>query len=166
MRVLHIDAVWQMRAEYQDAIVHQARVQQAQRVFEDSEKQNKLEDSVKSAMCPFLVLEIRRHHLIEDTLFQIHEKVFNWVFFFISYSFLPAFHISFLPSSFFPFYFSFIFFFSPSFISFFFLSFLLFILFIFYLSFHPPLLSFLFPPYLSFFLSFFLYFILSCCYVE
>ena len=75
VRVLHLDAVWQMRAEYQNAIVHQARVQQAQRVFEDPEKATKLEDSVKSAMCPFLVLEIRRDHLIEDTLHQINKKV-------------------------------------------------------------------------------------------
>ena len=73
---MHIDAVWQMRAEYQNAIVHQALVHQAQKVFEESEKKNSIGDSVKSAMCPFLVLEIRRDHLIGDTLAQISIKVY------------------------------------------------------------------------------------------
>ena len=67
-----------MRVEYQNAIVHQARVQQAQRLREEIQsKTNELEDAVKSAMCPFLVLEVRRDHLIEDTLNQIHLKV-SW----------------------------------------------------------------------------------------
>ena len=65
-----------MRVEYQNAIVHQARVQQAQRLREEIQsKADELEDAVKSAMCPFLVLEVRRDHLIEDTLNQIHLKV-------------------------------------------------------------------------------------------
>ena len=67
-----------MRVEYQNAIVHQARVQQAQRLQEEIQSEaNRLEDAVKSAMCPFLVLEVRRDHLIEDTLNQIHLKV-SW----------------------------------------------------------------------------------------
>ena len=74
--MLKIDAVSQMRVEYQNAIVHQARVQQAQRIREEVQKnQDDLEDAVKSAMCPFLVLEVRRDRLIEDTLNQIHLKV-------------------------------------------------------------------------------------------
>ena len=73
---MKIDAVSQMRVEYQNAIVHQARVQQAQRIREEVEKtQNDLEDAVKSAICPFLVLEVRRDHLIQDTLNQIDLKV-------------------------------------------------------------------------------------------
>ena len=64
-----------MRVEYQNAIVHQARVQQTQRLWEEVEKENCLEDAVKSAMCPFLVLEVRRDHLIQDTLDQIYLKV-------------------------------------------------------------------------------------------
>ena len=76
VRVLKIDAVSQMRVEYQNAIVHQARVQQAQRLLEEVQSEaDELEDAVKSAMCPFLVLEVRRDHLIEDTLNQIHLKV-------------------------------------------------------------------------------------------
>ena len=73
--MLKIDAVSQMRVEYQNAIVHQARVQQAQRIREEVQKKDDLEDAVKSAMCPFLVLEVRRDHLIEDTLNQIYLKV-------------------------------------------------------------------------------------------
>lgn len=67
-----------MRVEYQNAIVHQARVQQAQRIREEAQKNDTdLEDAVKSAMCPFLVLEVRRDHLIDDTLNQIHLKVWE-----------------------------------------------------------------------------------------
>lgn len=76
VRVLKIDAVSQMRVEYQNAIVHQARVQQAQRLREEIQsKADELGDAVKSAMCPFLVLEVSRDHLIEDTLNQIYLKV-------------------------------------------------------------------------------------------
>ncbi|XP_068730532.1 ubiquitin-protein ligase E3A-like [Montipora capricornis] len=78
VRVLKIDAVSQMRVEYQNAIVHQARVQQARRIREEVQKDEPdLTDAVKSAMCPFLVLEVRRDHLIEDTLNQIHLKEFD-----------------------------------------------------------------------------------------
>ena len=76
VRVLKIDAVSQMRVEYQNAIVHQARVQQAQRLREETQsKADELGDAVKSAMCPFLVLEVHRDKLIEDTLNQIYLKV-------------------------------------------------------------------------------------------
>lgn len=76
VRVLKIDAVSQMRVEYQNAIVHQARVQQAQRLREETQsKADELGDAVKSAMCPFLVLEVHRDNLIEDTLNQIYLKV-------------------------------------------------------------------------------------------
>lgn len=82
VRVLKIDAVSQMRVEYQNAIVHQARVQQAQRLWEEAQKKtNELEDAVKSAMCPFLVLEVRRDNLIEDTLNQINLKVIDLIVF-------------------------------------------------------------------------------------
>ncbi|KXJ25787.1 uncharacterized protein LOC110243883, partial [Exaiptasia diaphana] len=74
VRVMHIDAVWQMRAEYQNAIVHQARVQQAQKIFDRAEKSNKFNDAVKAATCPFLVLSIRRDYIIRDTMTQIHLK--------------------------------------------------------------------------------------------
>jgi len=67
-----------MRVEYQNAIVHQARVQQAQRLREETQsKADELGDAVKSAMCPFLVLEVHRDNLIEDTLNQIYLKEFD-----------------------------------------------------------------------------------------
>lgn len=62
-----------MGAEYCDAIVYQARVHQAQKVYEVDDID--VEDSVKSAMSPFLVLHVRRDHLIQDTLIQLKLKV-------------------------------------------------------------------------------------------
>lgn len=71
---MHIHAAWQMGTEYRDAFVYQARVEQARKVFEGSED-FQVKDSIKSAMSPFLVLEVRRDHFIEDTLVQIQLKV-------------------------------------------------------------------------------------------
>ncbi|XP_062508661.1 probable E3 ubiquitin-protein ligase HECTD2 isoform X2 [Corticium candelabrum] len=72
VRVLHIDAVMQMRQEYQDALVHQAAVQQAQLLLEDREKS--IVDVFYSASCPFFVLEVRRDHLVEDALVKLAGK--------------------------------------------------------------------------------------------
>ncbi|XP_071955318.1 probable E3 ubiquitin-protein ligase HECTD2 [Antedon mediterranea] len=72
--VLHFDAVIQMRKEYQSAILHQARVNQAQKYIQEGSRFKNISDSVKSAICPFLVLEIRRDHLIADTMAQIRGK--------------------------------------------------------------------------------------------
>ncbi|XP_033122180.1 ubiquitin-protein ligase E3A-like [Anneissia japonica] len=74
VQVLHFDAVLQMRQEYQSAILHQARVNQAQKYIREGSRFNKISDCVKSAICPFLVLDIRRDHLIPDTLAQIRIK--------------------------------------------------------------------------------------------
>ena len=71
---MHIHAMWQMGLEYCDAIVYQAKVHQAKKVYEE-ENAMTVEDSVKSAMSPFLVLEVRRDHLIEDTLVHVKLKV-------------------------------------------------------------------------------------------
>lgn len=73
--MIHIDAITQMREEYQDAIVHQARVQQVQKSWSDFNDSSKISQEVRSAMCPYLLLEIRRENLIEDTLKQLQEKV-------------------------------------------------------------------------------------------
>ncbi|XP_071801445.1 probable E3 ubiquitin-protein ligase HECTD2 [Asterias amurensis] len=73
VRILHLDAVMQMRREYQAAILHQARVYQAQKYLHNSNKEA-LKDSIKAAMCPFLVLEVRRDSLIRDTLAQMRLK--------------------------------------------------------------------------------------------
>ncbi|XP_030851223.1 probable E3 ubiquitin-protein ligase HERC4 isoform X2 [Strongylocentrotus purpuratus] len=75
VHVLHLDAVVQMRKEYQVAILHQARVNQAQKYLTDGRRFTpNLKDSIKAAMCPFLVLEVRRDYLISDTLAQIRLK--------------------------------------------------------------------------------------------
>lgn len=74
---MHIDAITQMREEYQDAIVHQARVQQVQKSWNDFNDSSTLSNEVRSAMCPYLLLEIRRDNFIEDTLKQLQEKVMN-----------------------------------------------------------------------------------------
>ncbi|CAB4005436.1 ubiquitin- ligase E3A-like, partial [Paramuricea clavata] len=72
VRIMRIHAMRQMGLEYRDAILYQAKVNQAKKVYEDGEMT--VEDSVKSAMSPFLVLEVRRDHLIEDTLVQVKLK--------------------------------------------------------------------------------------------
>ncbi|XP_022089847.1 ubiquitin-protein ligase E3A-like [Acanthaster planci] len=73
VHILHLDAVTQMRQEYQAAILHQARVYQAQKYLHKSNK-DALKDSIKAAMCPFLVLEVRRDSLVRDTLAQMRLK--------------------------------------------------------------------------------------------
>ena len=70
--------MWQMGLEYCDAIVYQAKVHQAKKVYEEDAMT--VEDSVKSAMSPFLVLEVRRDHLIEDTLVHVKLKVSKNIF--------------------------------------------------------------------------------------
>ena len=49
------------------------RVYQAQKYLHNSNKEA-LKDSIKAAMCPFLVLEVRRDSLIRDTLAQMRLK--------------------------------------------------------------------------------------------
>ena len=73
---MHIHAMWQMGLQYCDAMVYQAKVHQAKKVYENDDD-IAVEDSVKSAMSPFLVLDVRRDHLIEDTLVQVRLKVMN-----------------------------------------------------------------------------------------
>jgi len=75
VQVIHIDAITQMREEYQDAIVHQARMNQVQKSWSDFNDSSKMSHEVRSAMCPYLLLEIRRDQLIGDTLKQLQEKV-------------------------------------------------------------------------------------------
>ncbi|XP_028396088.1 ubiquitin-protein ligase E3A-like [Dendronephthya gigantea] len=72
VRIMHIHAMCQMGLEYCDAILYQAKVHQAKKVYENEEMP--VEDSMKSAMSPFLVLKIHRDNLIEDTLVQVRLK--------------------------------------------------------------------------------------------
>ncbi|KAJ3126231.1 hypothetical protein HK101_005786, partial [Irineochytrium annulatum] len=70
-RILHIDAMVQMSQEFEDAVVHQAIVIHAQRFLQDSPSVTSLEQELKGATNPFLVLEVRRQHLVKDVLDQI-----------------------------------------------------------------------------------------------
>ncbi|KAI8847704.1 hypothetical protein BC829DRAFT_444369 [Chytridium lagenaria] len=73
-RILHIDAMVQMSQEFEDAVVHQAIVIHAQKFLQDSPSVTTLEQELKGATNPFLVLEIRRQHLVKDVLDQIRRK--------------------------------------------------------------------------------------------
>ncbi|KAJ3334074.1 hypothetical protein HDU76_011598 [Blyttiomyces sp. JEL0837] len=73
-RILHIDAMVQMSQEFEDAVVHQAIVIHAQRFLQDSPFVANLEQELKGVTNPFLVLEVRRQHLVKDVLDQIRKK--------------------------------------------------------------------------------------------
>eukprot|EP00037_Helgoeca_nana_P027065 m.307874 g.307874 ORF g.307874 m.307874 type:complete len:815 (-) comp27396_c0_seq1:2679-5123(-) len=72
-RVLRIDAVLQMSQMIQDAVVHQAWVAQTRRLTSsrNDDADSAVPMAVRDATNPYLVLEIRRGYLIEDTLRQI-----------------------------------------------------------------------------------------------
>ncbi|KAI8582927.1 hypothetical protein K450DRAFT_225503 [Umbelopsis ramanniana AG] len=74
-KILHIDAMAQMSSEYEDACVNHTLVAHAQRLLSDSPKMvRNLETSLRSATCPYLLLEITREHLIDDTWQQISRR--------------------------------------------------------------------------------------------
>ena len=64
-----------MRKEYQRAIVHQAKIQTVERVLNVATDYSTYPKDVWSAMCPYLVLEVRREFLVEDALEQLQKKV-------------------------------------------------------------------------------------------
>ncbi|KAI9335991.1 hypothetical protein BDR26DRAFT_865506 [Obelidium mucronatum] len=74
-RIMHIDAMAQMSLEYEEAVVHQAIVIHAQRFLQaDSGTVKVLEEGLRGQTNPYLVLELRRQHLVKDVLDQIHKK--------------------------------------------------------------------------------------------
>jgi len=74
-KILHIDAMAQMSSEYEDACVNHTLVAHAQRLLSDSPKMvRNLETSLRSATCPYLLLEITREHLVDDTWQQISRR--------------------------------------------------------------------------------------------
>jgi len=79
-RILHIDAMVQMSQEFEDAFVNHALVIHAQHFLQDSSSISNLEDNLKDVTCPYLVLEVRRDHLVEDVLNQV-----NFHYFIIKY---------------------------------------------------------------------------------
>ena len=64
----------QMSHEYEDAHVHQAFVLRAHQMLDHSKTAHSLERGLKQATNPFLVLEVRREHLVTDVLHQIDKK--------------------------------------------------------------------------------------------
>ncbi|KAG2179772.1 hypothetical protein INT43_003555 [Umbelopsis isabellina] len=74
-KILHIDAMAHMSSEYEDACVNHTLVAHAQRLLSDSPKMvRNLETSLRSATCPYLLLEIHRDHFVEDTWQQITRR--------------------------------------------------------------------------------------------
>lgn len=75
VHLIHFEAINEMRKEYQTAIVHQAKVQTVERVLNVAPDYSAYPRDVWSAMCPYLVLEVRRDFLVEDALEQLQKKV-------------------------------------------------------------------------------------------
>lgn len=74
-RIVHIDAMVQMTQEYEEACVSQALLVHTQKIlFSDLEINNHLEASFKHMTNPYLVLEVRRTHLVDDVVTQLHQK--------------------------------------------------------------------------------------------
>ena len=73
--MIHFEAINEMRMEYQNAIVHQAKIQTVERVLNAPADYSTYPKDVWSAMCPYLVLEVRREFLVEDALEQLQKKV-------------------------------------------------------------------------------------------
>lgn len=74
-RIMHVDAMSQMSAEYEDACVNHTLVMHAQRLLSDSPRMiHSLETHLRSATCPYLLLEVGREHIVDDTIRQISRK--------------------------------------------------------------------------------------------
>ncbi|KAI7892651.1 uncharacterized protein EV154DRAFT_504399, partial [Mucor mucedo] len=74
-KVVLIDAMSQMSLEYEDACVNHTLVVHAQKLLSEAPLMLKnLETNLRSATCPYLLLEIRREHFVTDTLKQLSRK--------------------------------------------------------------------------------------------
>ena len=73
-RIMNLDALFEMSSEFEDAYVSQALVFHVQKFLENPHPLLELEKKMKTAANPFLVLEIRRNFLIEDTIEQLRQK--------------------------------------------------------------------------------------------
>jgi ubiquitin-protein ligase E3 A len=74
-RIMHIDAWMKMSLKYEDAYVNQTLMFQAQKFLDDSESIQNLESELQKSTNPYFLLEIRRNHLVSDTLDQLSKKV-------------------------------------------------------------------------------------------
>ncbi|KAI9316288.1 hypothetical protein BX666DRAFT_1859022 [Dichotomocladium elegans] len=74
-KILQLDAMSQMSAEYEDSCVNHTLVAHARRLLPDKPNMVRhLETSLKSATCPYLLLEIRREHFVADTFHEVSSK--------------------------------------------------------------------------------------------
>eukprot|EP00127_Corallochytrium_limacisporum_P006979 Clim_evm33s239 gene=Clim_evmTU33s239 len=73
-KILHIDAVVQMAEVFEDAFVNHAWVVHAQKLLEDNAERRSIQGVLRSATCPYLVLEIRRDSIMADTMSQLSKK--------------------------------------------------------------------------------------------
>lgn len=74
-KIVLIDAMSQMSLEYEDACVNHTLVVHAQKLLSEAPHMLKnLETNLRSATCPYLLLEIRREHFVADTLSQMSRK--------------------------------------------------------------------------------------------
>ncbi|KAJ3358534.1 hypothetical protein GGF32_000312 [Allomyces javanicus] len=78
-RIMHIDAMVQMAQEYEDACVSQALVVHTQKMLlADAARTAQLEAAVQHMTNPYLVLAVRRTHLVADTWAQLAAKPGEW----------------------------------------------------------------------------------------
>jgi len=60
-----------MSHEFEDSFIHSAWVYQTQRALNGIVNTDDVEKKFKIRSSPFLVLEVRRQHLLEDTMEQV-----------------------------------------------------------------------------------------------
>jgi hypothetical protein len=74
-KIVLMDAMSQMSLEYEDACVNHTLVVHAQKLLSEAPRMLKsIETNLRSATCPYLLLEIRREHFVADTLNQMSRK--------------------------------------------------------------------------------------------
>ena len=66
-----VGSMVKMSLQYEEACVKQALVIHAQRFLDDSSAMKIMEEKMKQSVNPYLVLEIRRSHLVSDVLQQV-----------------------------------------------------------------------------------------------
>ena len=73
-RIMHIDAMVKMSLEYEDACVSQSMIQYAQKFLDSSQILDDFEKNMQRNTNPYFVLQIRRSHIIEDTINQLSKQ--------------------------------------------------------------------------------------------
>lgn len=76
-RIIKLDAIHEMSHQFEQAYVSQALISHAQKFLEDSSHLSDLEKHMKSAANPFLVLELHRETLLQDTIEQLRRKALD-----------------------------------------------------------------------------------------